>query len=432
VSERTWSVAYDVLGLLATGACASGAVLAGLLGAAASRHLRERLGRYEGAPVVTSSAPVIWLHAASVGEVRAAEPLVAALRARRPDARFVVTCQTDTGLALAATLAVEERRYFPIDCRFVVRRALTRFRPSLFLFVEAEVWPRLLLELDAAGVPAAMAGARVSETSYRRYRWARGLFAPALATLACVCARDDASLRRLLDLGAPVARSRVCGDVKLDAIDDGVVAATADALAGSEDGRPSLFAVSTHAGEEPIVLEAFEQVRRVHPSARLILAPRHPRRADDVCALAGAHGRVARWSRDRAAGGWDVLVIDTTGEARTFFPAAACVFVGGSLVDVGGHNLAEPAAFGVPCAVGPRLESVRHQADLLASVGALAVVENAEGLARVWSTWLSDPDEAGQVGSAARAAVTANRGATARTIAALEPLLAALGAGASP
>jgi 3-deoxy-D-manno-octulosonic-acid transferase len=432
VAGHALLLAYESVGLLAATGFASAAAVGQLTGSDRLLRLRERVGRYDGPPPTCGDAPWIWLHAASVGEVRAAEPVLAALRARLTAARFVLTCQTETGLALAARIAVDESRYFPIDCRFVVRRALARFRPSLFLFVEAEIWPRLLLELAAAGVPAAMLGARVSATSFRRYRLVRGLFAPALATLARVCARDAVSLRRLLELGAPATRSSVIGDVKLDALEHTAVAATPDALSGREGDARVLFAVSTHDGEERVVLEAFSRVRREHSTARLVLAPRHPDRAEEVSLLASRYGRVARWSHDRSARGWDVLVVDTTGEARTFFPAAACAFVGGSLVDVGGHNLVEPAAFGVPCAVGARLDGVRHQADLLNAAGALVVVEDAAALARVWSGWLADPIEAQRIGRVARSTVDANRGAVARALAALEPLLERLDAGASP
>jgi 3-deoxy-D-manno-octulosonic-acid transferase len=430
-AERVLLFAYDVVGLLAAGVCAAAGTIGRATGTERLIRLGERAGHYDGPALAAGGGPVIWLHAASVGEVRAAEPLLAALRSRRRDARFILTCQTATGLALAAGLGAHETRYFPLDCRFVVRRFLSRFKPSLFLFVEAEIWPRLLLELSAAGVPSAMVGARVSESSFRRYRRVRGLFEPALATLACVCARDDAALSRLLELGAPVARSHVCGDVKLDALDEAAVERTPNALAGATTGVRVLFAVSTHDGEEAILLDAFSRVHREHSTARLVLAPRHPRRAEEVCAIAARHGRVARWSRDGRADGWDILVIDTTGEARTFFPAAECAFVGGTFVEVGGHNLAEPAAFGVPCAVGPHLDTVRHQAELLEAAGALIVVENAEGLARVWSTWLRDSTEAQRIGRAARAAVAAHRGAIGSTVAVLEPLLARLSAGGS-
>jgi 3-deoxy-D-manno-octulosonic-acid transferase len=428
---RALLLTYDAVGLLAAATYASAAAVGRVAGGDGLSRLRERVGRYDGGLAPRGTEAGVWLHAASVGEVRAAEPLIAALRKRVPQARFVMTCQTSTGLALAARLAVDEVRYFPIDCRFVVRRALARFRPSLFLFVEAEIWPRLLLELAAAGVPAAMLAARVSEVSFRRYRRVRALFSPALATLALVCARDGESLRRLLALGVPSPRGRVVGDVKLDALDAGDVTATADALAGREVGAEVVFALSTHEGEEEIILDAFSRVRRTHSSALLVLAPRHPQRAEKVAALAGRYGRVARWSRDRCARGWDVLVVDTTGDARMFFPAASCAFVGGSLVDVGGHNLVEPAVFGVPCAVGPRLENVKHQANLLHAAGALVVVENAEGLAHVWSRWLDDSAASQRVGRAARAAVDANRGAVARTMNALEPWIEALSAGAS-
>jgi len=355
------------------------------------------------------------------------EPLVSAMRSRFGDgARVVLTCQTATGRALGLGLAFDEVRFAPIDSARAVARAIRHFRPNLFLVAETEIWPELLTALARAAVPSAIVSARVSARSFSRYRHARSLFGPPLATLARVCARDTESAERFVALGARPEVTTVCGDLKLDALDDAIVRTTPSTLAAPGNGPRHLLAISTHAGEEATVLEAFARLRASHAPLRLVLAPRHPERRAEVQALAGALCRTILWSSRRAndESDWEVLVVDTTGELRGFLKGASAAFVGGSLVAVGGHNLAEPAAFRVPVATGPRLENVAHQAELLDRAGALVVVHDAEELAAAWARWLDDPTAARHAADAAYAAFAASRGALARTVAAIEPSLA--------
>jgi 3-deoxy-D-manno-octulosonic-acid transferase len=269
-----------------------------------------------------------------------------------------------------------------------------------------------------------MVSARVSERSFARYVRARSLFAPALATLARVCARDAQSAARLVALGARADVTTVCGDLKLAAIDASVVAATVPALGTPSAAAPIVLAISTHEGEEAIVLDAFVRVRRAHPRAKLVIAPRHSGRSERVRDAAVRCLPTAVWSVDRGAlsPDWSALVVDTTGEMYGFLRSATCGFVGGTLAPVGGHNLAEPAAFRVPVAVGPRTGNVAHQAALLADRGALTVVRDAEELARVWCSWLDDPSSARALADAAFAAFAASGAVLERTLAAIDPL----------
>jgi 3-deoxy-D-manno-octulosonic-acid transferase len=388
------------------------------------QHLGERLGDYASPAEPAGRGPSVWVHAASVGEVRAVEALIAALAARYGGARFVVTCQTETGRALARSIRASAAYIAPLDSRAAVERALDRVRPDVFLLVENEIWPRLLSACAARGVPVAMVNARVSERSFARYALVRSLFAEPLSSLARVCARDEASARRLVTLGARPEATLVCGDLKAAALDDAVVSATAPALPALGDGTPYALALSTHEGEDEIVLDAFDRLRAAHPGLRLVLAPRHPERRAAVLALAKRHGRSAAWSeaRDAHALDWSVLVLDTTGESRGFLRGAACGFVGGSLVPVGGHNLAEPAGFRVPVAVGPHLESVMHQRALLEAHGALSIVHDAVELAATWQQWLADPDVARAAAAAAHDAFVTGASALPQTLAAIEPL----------
>lgn len=425
--ESSARALYGVIGGAAHAAVAIAAALRGHARAEAS--LDERLGLYPPTDGGAQTRESIWVHAASVGELRAVEALLARIKARVGEAqRIVLTCQTATGRALASTFGADEVRFAPLDSERAVTRALRRFQPALFVLVETEVWPRLLAALARASVPATMVSARVSARSFARYRLARGLFAPPLATLARVCARDEESAERLVHLGARAEVTSVCGDLKLDALDDAIVAETPAALDTRAEGRRQLLAISTHAGEDEVVLDAFARLGPTRPGVRLVLAPRHPDRCTDVVALAERSFRTVRWSSqpppDDAS--WEVLVVDTTGELRRFMKTASAGFVGGSLVPVGGHNLAEPAAFGVPVATGPLLGNVTHQAEALERAGALVVVRDAVELARIWSQWLDDAGEARRVATAAHTAFASSRGALARTLAALEPLLARL------
>ncbi len=417
-------VAYAALTAVAHAVAAASRIVP-RLNASLRDQLADRVGRYEPSASPAPGGIVVWAHAASVGEVRAVEPLVAALRALRPGLRLVVTCQTATGRTLARSIGADEARFAPLDSSIAVRRAIAYFRPDLFLLVETEIWPNLLAALAVAGVPAAMVSACVSARSFERYRRARRLFAAPLATLARVCARDEDSSARLVSLGARAEATSVCGDLKLDAIDDAIVRATRPAFGASSNSHRYVIAISTHEGEEAVVVDAFLRVREIRPDLRLVLAPRHPDRREAVLALVEQKLKAQLWSSSDGDAGtrWDALVVDTTGELRGFIRAAACGFVGGSLVPIGGHNLAEPAAFRLPVAVGPHLENVAHQAEVLRSREALTIVQDAAGLARQWRAWLDDPVAAKRNGDAAHDAFRESRGALARTLAEIEPLL---------
>jgi 3-deoxy-D-manno-octulosonic-acid transferase len=376
----------------------------------------ERLGRWDDFNSNGSNLPVMWLHAASVGEVALAAAIVRRLRERVSGVRVLLTCNTPTGRAEALRAGVDEVRYLPVDFGPVVRRAVDIARPTVFAFVETEIWPTLLGEFAARSVPAAMFNARVSSRSFPRYRRIRPLVCGALESLVRVCARDRASADRLLFLGARFEATRVVGDVKLDAIDPSDVEATDALLDGRTGGRAVLLAISTHPGEEEMVLEAFGRLRDAGLSAALVLAPRHPERADAVSDLAASDWRVRRWSEGPPEGDWDVLVVDTTGDVRGFAKTAAAAFVGGSFVPVGGHNLFEPAAFGVPVAAGGHLDEVADQAETLTAAGCLEVVADAPALATVWRRWLESPEHARDVGAACRRTVEAHGGALARAV----------------
>lgn len=367
----------------------------------------------------------IWLHAASVGEVQAAAILIAALReaGRHP---LTLTCMTATGLARARALLPEaDVRYAPYDLPGCVRRTLQRLQPRLLIVVETELWPNLLHQAAQRGVPILLASARISARSARWHRRLPGLLRPALSTQVSVAAQSAADAERFLQLGVPRERLRLGGNLKFErSLASGLTARGAALRARYAAGRPVWVAGSTQEGEERLMLAAHRQLRRRFPQALLVLAPRYPQRFEAVVAMvqaAGFHG--ARRSRPDGPQSPEVLVLDTLGELMDFYAAADVAFVGGSLVPVGGHNLLEPAALGLPLLSGPHQFNSPDIARTLTACGALTTVSDERSLARALERLLGDPELRAAQGGSARAALEANRGALAGLLRDVERLL---------
>ncbi|MHB1872962.1 MAG: lipid IV(A) 3-deoxy-D-manno-octulosonic acid transferase [Steroidobacteraceae bacterium] len=390
-------------------------------------RLAERFGF--GPPL--GGAPV-WIHAASVGELQPAAALVKALRAQRPQLPILLTTFTPTGAARAAALAPAIAvRYLPYDAPGPVRRFLDRTRPRLAIILETELWPTLLHRCRERGIPLVIASARLSSRSARRYRRFGALFGPALQG-ALIAAQSAQDAERFRDIGAEPARTHVIGNLKFDCTLPPGIAERGRALRERYAGRGPLWvAGSTHEGEDAPAIEAHQRVREVLPGAVLVLAPRHPQRFESVAALLEARGvRTVRHSRSSGSAPvaeHAVVLLDTLGELVDFYAAADAAFVGGSLVPVGGHNLLEPAALGVPIATGPHQSNGEEIARLLLSRGAAQRVHNARELADCMIAWLRDPLERARVGTAGREAVAENRGALERLLALLDPLLENVG-----
>ena len=334
--------------------------------------MRERWGCLPAA-INPAGRPSIWIHAVSVGEVQAARTLIPGLRDRYPDHPLWLSTTTQTGRAVAARIeAVDGLFYFPLDLPAVIDRVLDRVRPVLFLAVDTELWPNLLRGCARRGVRTMLVNGRISDRSYPRYRLVRWLLRRVLADVDRCCAQSEESARRLIDLGAPPGRVAMTGNLKFDAAagsspdprpgDDGL-----PGLFGWSPDRPVLMAASTHPGEEGPVLGAFLQLRTRVPDLVLMLAPRHPERGAEVAALAAERG-VAAVRRSRlsefGAGPADVVVLDTVGELAALFRAATVVFLGGSLVPAGGHNVIEPAVWGKAVVFGPHMENFAEIAEL--------------------------------------------------------------------
>jgi len=314
-----------------------------------------------------------------------------------------------------------------------VRAALLRLRPALLVVMETELWPNLLNECARAGVPVVIVSARLSERSRARWSRFRMVLQPALGRGVRVAAQSAADAERFIALGVPAACVRVCGNIKFDREPRASVRSGGAAWrARYAPARPLWVAGSTHAGEELAALEAHAMVRAAWPEALLVLAPRHRPRFDEVARL--LDGRGVRWLRHSAvhadaagaaaAAQAEVLLLDTIGDLEDFYAAADVAFVGGSLVPVGGHNLLEPAALGVPTLAGPAQGNAPDIARLLQQKGALRLVRDATGLGAAVQELLADPNARTRMAEAALATVAANRGALDQALAMIRDCLA--------
>jgi 3-deoxy-D-manno-octulosonic-acid transferase len=373
----------------------------------------------------------IWVHAVSVGELLTARPLIQALRERHPELRIFVSTTTRSAQELARRggLDADGVFYFPFDLGVVVRRTLDLVRPRLFLMMETEIWPNLLRECRARGVKTAIINGRLSGRSFPRYRLARGFFTRVLADVDRILAQSEESARRFTEIGAAPERVLVTGSLKFDALDAVGTQARKERVLRYlrfPASRPVWVAGSTMKGEEAMVLRAFRRLRATQPSAVLVLAPRHPERFNDVVTLAGQEGfRTVRRSdlpidaEPRA----DVVVLDTIGELATVYQVGQVVFVGGSLVPTGGHNILEPAVYGRPVVFGPHMQNFAEIAAAFVANGAGVQVESEAAFETAIVELMTDPVRRARIGAAARALVDANRGARARTLEALDALL---------
>lgn len=384
--------------------------------------LKQRLGY--GLPALPRNG--IWVQAVSVGEVAVARPLLVEVRRRHEAVPLILSSTTATGLALGASQQVADVVLpFPVDLPGPVRRCLDAALPRLVVLVETELWPELLAGCAARGIPVVQVNARISESSLKGYRASRWALRSLLRPISLVLAQGEEEIPRLTSLGIPAEKIRVTGNIKFDAAPARPAApellAKLRELAG---GRQVVVAGSTMQGEELVVasaLLALPEERRPF----LLLAPRHPDRADDVLrALAGRGLRaVRRTAIDGAPQPCDLVVLDTVGELAALYELASVAFVGGSLAHTGGHNPIEPARFGVPVLAGPDVRNFAPVYREFTAAGAARVVRNAEELGRELSAWLSDPAAARSAGEAGRELLLRNAGATARTVDALEQFL---------
>ena len=380
-------------------------------------NLRARFGfgREKG------SGPRGWVHAVSVGEAIAAAPLVDGLRHAYPALPLVVSTVTSTGARVVDErfAGIASHRYFPLDFPSAVRRTVAAIDPAFFICMETELWPNTLRALAERGVPTMIANGRLSDRSFRRYRLVRSALRSVLAGITVFGMRSDEDARRVIALGAPPERVVVTGNLKNDAPVDAAGAADLwRRLLGMPREQRVWIAGSTHRGEEEAVLTAHAAAASEHPGLALVIAPRHPERVDEVQGLLTARGfRSVRRSvlpTGRTTGA--IIIVDTVGELAHMYALADVVFVGGSLVPRGGHNVLEAAQRRKPVLMGPHTDNFRDAAGLLTTSGGAVVVRDAASLSLELRRLLADPELAARRGEAGFDAVAAHHGAVRQTL----------------
>ena len=408
---------------------------------------RERLGSLS--PVTKAGRPVIWIHCVSVGETQAARPLVQGIKERFPNHLIVISTITNTGQDLAREIFKHDAAkvfYFPFDWRWVVRRTLKAVKPDAVLVMETELWPNFLRECRHQQIPVALINGRLSAQSLRRYRLIKGFMTRVLSSLNLALMQTEADAERLRALGMEATKTHIFGSMKFDA---GTLPES-DSLAtefrerfGLAGAHSLILAASTHAPEEKIILDALKQTRaKSSTNQRLLIAPRHPERFAEVAALIAASG--LSWTRRTNAAEpgdaqADVILLDSIGELPSVYSLASLVFVGGSIARIGGHNILEPAAVGAAVITGAHTYNFHSIVARFVDAGAiiqlppLADAEATLQLANAMSELLADPAKRLALGTRARHLVNENRGATERTLLALDSIIPkAENASASP
>ena len=384
------------------------------------RHVGERFGRYR----VRAPLAVIWVHAVSVGETRAAEPLVRALLERWPEHSVLLTHMTPTGRDTARTLFKDEprvlRAYLPYDVGCFVHAFLRRFRPMFGVIMETELWPNLLAACRRRRIPVMLANARLSERSARRYARLPALTELTMKALAAIGAQTAADAARLTQLGA--RRVTVTGNIKFDITPPADMLALGQTLRERIGDRPVVLAASTREGEEALLVDAF--VRHAPAAALLLLVPRHPQRFDAIAAELAARKLAAqRRSADEAiAPHTRVLLGDSMGEMFAYYAAADVALIGGSWLPFGGQNLIEACAVGTPVVVGPHTFNFQAVAEDAVRTGAALRAEDADAGMQAALALLADDQGRTRLATAGRAFATTHQGATARTITLLQDL----------
>ena len=421
-------------------------VIAAILGLRLAKSGKSRVGRDQrfghmpeaATKLKESGDPIIWMHAVSVGEVAAAEAILAEVRRLAPLARVVLSTTTQTGQNLAASrdLNVDALVYLPLDLPWVVRRALDGIRPDLLVTIDTELWPNLFGLAHLRGVRTAVANARFSDKGMRRTRPFKPIYRWTLRHVDAVLAQSELDAERYRIMGAPADRVEVTGSAKFDEDFPEVRPAELAKLRqdlGLSDDMPTWVVGSTREGEEVIILDALRQIRIDHAAMQLVVAPRHPERGDEIEALVTERGyHAVRRSRmlagDTTHANSDapqdsILILDTIGELAKVYALADIATVGGSFVKWGGHNMLQPMAQGKPVIVGPHTHNFRDIVSVCKAEEAMLQLSSPDELAATMGRLLSSPGETELLSVRARKVVQANLGASARTAQRLVELL---------
>lgn len=391
----------------------------------------QRLGmRLEPLP----PTPRIWLHCASVGEVRAARPLVEGLLERYPTHSLLLTTMTASGAGQVKALIGEQalrdhtrlaHRFLPLDFPGAAKRFVQRVQPVLAILFETELWPNLIHACRQQNVPVAVVNGRLSPRAFKRYQRLRPLMASTLADISWLAAKSSSDAERFKALGCKAAVTSLAGSLKFEMASQEGALKEGERLLHGWGERAVWVAGSTREGEEELLLKAHGQLLQRYPNALLVLVPRHPQRFDDVAKLCHAGGwTLSRRSQQQpVTAQTQVYLGDTLGELATLYAAGSVAYVGGSLVPLGGHNVLEPAALGRPVLSGPYIENFADVAEPLQAAGALTLVNSHEALASALAHYFANAALAHQAGQAGLAVINDHKGALTRTLKGLEALL---------
>ncbi|SEA10327.1 3-deoxy-D-manno-octulosonic-acid transferase [Desulfuromusa kysingii] len=402
-------------------------LLRGLRYGKSRRGIRERLGCYSPQQLSALRAKKnVWIHAVSVGETRAAMPLIKQMRLRYPDLQIVVSNVTETGHAIALEdKDIDLCLFFPFDFSWAVRKALHMVRPELIIIVETEIWPNFTREAHLMKVPLILVNGRISDRSFPRYRFARFLLRPILDRFTAFCMQSQTDAERIMTLGAPDGRVENTGNLKFD---HDLTEITPEQVQQRKkhyilpDKTAIFVAGSTHEGEEKFLLEAYKKISsQIERDLILVLIPRHPERKREVQLLLKEFGVKYRLRSSLSEGDdllvpGEVLLVDTLGEVLKLYSVADLIFVGGSLVSVGGHNLLEAALMSKPVLFGPHIHNFKEISAKLIRSGAGVKVANPQELVRQSVIMLNDPVRCCAMGEAGRSLIAENAGTTERTM----------------
>ncbi|MDJ0760990.1 MAG: lipid IV(A) 3-deoxy-D-manno-octulosonic acid transferase [Woeseiaceae bacterium] len=370
----------------------------------------------------------LWIHAVSVGEVVAAEPLIKALLQRFPDRPLLVTTVTPTGAARAKRVFGDRihHSYIPFETPFAVNRFFRSVDPKIALILETEIWPNLYEGCGVRKIPLVLVSARISSRSVKSYRRLLPLLRETLSHGIFIAAQSRTDAERFISLGANADRTRVTGNIKFDIeLEPGIREKGADFRRRTFGDRPVWIAASTHEGEEQLVLDAHKSLLNTHPDVLLLLVPRHPERFAQVAELIRRNhlSHVSRTAHRPCESTDHVFLGNTMGEMMMFYGASDIAFVAGSLVPIGGHNLLEPSAMGLPIVFGPHYFNAPDIAELFISNSACRLVQDVDELAGTISELIQDPGLAGDLGEKAKDIVARNRGSLSQLLEVVTPLI---------
>ena len=380
---------------------------------------------------LSGSRPV-WIHAVSVGEVTSTIPLIQEIKKRYPSQKIILSTVTVTG-NYTATIRVREVDaviYFPLDYPFIVKKVIRQIKPKLFIILETELWPNILRELKRNNIPSVVVSGRISNRSYHKYRWGRFFFTKVLDNIHLFCMQTEVDSKRIINIGADKDRVTTVGNLKFDQCVPTITTEEKENLYNMlslKEGQTIFIAGSTHKGEENIVLEVFKNLKKTYEDLILILAPRHPERFDEVADLI-SHQKLRSIKKTKIkvaqkSNHHDIILLDTIGELSKLYSIGTIIFVGGSLVSTGGHNVLEPVAYKKAVIFGPHMDNFSEISRCLRESGGGFQVNNQEEFLSQTEMLLQNDVDRDKLGEKAFEVIAHNQGAINKSMEVIERFL---------